>query len=340
VAQTHLEYSGYASVSVRNGDMGMATPEEYINLEKLSGGAVVPSISRDANGNPYQTDWMKEICRTAAITHNHNLAIVGSSSKFNYRASLNYKNAEGIAKNNNREEVIAKLAASQKALDGWLELQYDFSYMHYRNDYFTGSFVQAAILNPTFPIYDSSNPNGYYKPTGTGASNPVELMNQKESYQDGNYFRGSVKATVNIKPVKGLRISGFAAVEEGDNRNFWYNYQINTDEAGSGKAGRGSNFSFSKLFEATADYSRSFGKHNVTAVLGFSYQNFLYDGQDISNKGFPTDDAKYYQIGNGDASKEYLNASSYRNSNALAAMFGRVNYNYADKYLVSASIRR
>ena len=340
VASTHLEYSGYTSVSVRNGDIGMASPEEYVNLESISNGAVVPSISKDKDGNPYLTDWMDEVCRPAAFAHNHNVAIVGSSSKFNYRASINFKNAEGIAKNNNREEMIAKIAASQKALDGWLELQYDMSYMHYRNDFFCGSFTQAAILNPTYPVWDSSQKNGYYKPTGTGASNPVELMNQKESYGDGNYFRGSLKATLNIKPIQGLRISGFAAVEEGDNRNFWYNYDINTDEAGSGKAGRGSNFSFSKLFEVTADYSRTFGLHHVAGVAGFSYQNFLYDGQDISNKGFPTDDAKYYQIGNGDASKDFLNASSYRNSNTLAAMFARVNYNYAEKYLVSASIRR
>ncbi|MCB9071426.1 MAG: TonB-dependent receptor [Prevotellaceae bacterium] len=61
---------------------------------------------------------------------------------------------------------------------------------------------------------------------------------------------------------------------------------------------------------------------------------------DISNKGFPTDDAKYYQIGNGDATKQYLNASSYRNSNVLAAMFVRGNYNYQEKYLLSASVRR
>ena len=340
VANTRVEYSGYASASVKNGDLGMASPEEFANLEALSNGAVKPVIYTDANGNVNYTDWMAELTRPAALTQSHNVAIVGSSSKFNYRASLAYKDAQGIAKNNNREEIIAKLAASQKALDGWLELQYDFSYMHYRNDYFCGNFTQAAILNPTYPIYDSANPNGYFMPTGTGASNPVEQMNQKESYQDGNYFRGSVKATVNIKPVKGLRLSGFAAVEEGDNHNFWYNNTINTDLNGSGKAGRGSDFSFSKLFEATADYTRSLGMHNVAAVLGFSYQNFLYDGQSIENKGFPTDDAKYFQIGNGDASKEYLNASSYRNSNTLAAVFGRVNYNYAEKYLVSASLRR
>ena len=340
VPVTHVEYAGYASASFRNGDLGMATPEEFVNLNELSGGVITPTVLRDEDGNPYMTDWMSEITRGAAITQSHNVAITGASSKFNYRASVSYKDAEGIARNNERNEVIAKIAASQKALDGWLNLAYDFSYMKYRNDYFCGDFKMAAILNPTTPIYDPSNENGYYKPQGTGLSNPVENMNQKESYQTGNYFRGSVKATLNVKPVAGLKLNAFAAFEEGDNNNYWANKTINTDLDGSGKAGRGNDNSMNKLFEITADYSRSFGKHNVAAVAGFSYQNFFYDGESIENKGFPTESMKYYQIGNGDAEKTYLKASSYRNSNTLIALFGRVNYNYADKYLVSASLRR
>lgn len=341
VATTRVEYDGYVSGSVRNGNLGMASPEEFVNLEKITNGLVKPTIFQDEAGNYVLTDWMDALCRDVAIAHNHNVAISGSSSKFNYRAALTYKDAQGIAQNSNREEVIGKLAASQKALDGWLELQYDLSYMHYRNDYFCGDFKQAATMNPTYPIYDSSTPNGFFMPQGTGQSNPVEQMMQKESYKDGNYFRGSVKATVNVKPIKGmLRINGFAAIEEGDNRSYWYNSTINTDLAGSGTAGRGTDMSFSRLFELTADYMRTYGSHSITTVAGLSYQNFLYDGNNIENKGFPTDDAKYYQIGNGDASKNYLNVSSYRNSNTLAAAFFRANYNYADKYLVSASVRR
>ena len=340
VANTRVEYSGYASVSVKNTNSGMATPEQFVNINSLSNGVMSSIIKRDSEGNYQLTDWMKEMTRPAAVTHNHNVAIVGSSRKFNYRASLNFKNAEGIAKNNNRQEVLAKIAASQKALDGWLELQYDLSYMHYRNDYNCADWKMAAVLNPTYPIYDKANANGYYKPEGTGEGNPVEQMNQKESYQDGNYFRGSIKATVNIKPVQGLRVSGFAAIEEGDNHNYWSNKTINTDEEGSGMAGRSMSTNFNKLFEVTADYTRSFGKHNIAAVAGFSYQNFYNDGESISNKGFPTENMKYFQIGNGDASKDYLNASSYRNSNTLAAFFLRANYNYAEKYLVSASVRR
>ena len=152
IAQTRVEYSGYASASVRNGDMGMATPEEFRNLAKLSNGVVTPVVYTSTDGQTYNTDWVDAMTRDVAMTHNHNVAIVGSSSKFNYRASFNYKNAQGIAKNNNREEMIAKIAASQKALDGWLDLQYDLSYMHYRNDFNCGDFKQAAIMNPTYPI--------------------------------------------------------------------------------------------------------------------------------------------------------------------------------------------
>ena len=340
VASTHVEYSGYASVSVKNGDLGMATPEQYRNLAELSGGKVKPALYTDAAGETYNTDWLSEVTRSAAIAHNHNVAIVGSSRKFNYRASVNYKNAEGIARNTNRNEMIAKSAAGQKALDGWLDLQYDLSYMHYRNDYFCGDFKYASLLNPTYPIYDASTSNGYYFPTETGAVNPVENMKRKESYGDGNYFRGSVKATVNIKPVEGLKINAFGAMEEGDNRSFSYNHGVNTDLSDSGTAARGGNFNYSRLLEITADYVHNFNGHSLALVGGFSWQNFLYDGSDISNKGFPTDDAKYYQIGNGDATKQYLNVSSYRNSNTLAALFFRANYNYKDKYLLSASIRR
>jgi len=339
-AKTLVEYAGYASASVRNGKTGMATPEEFANLAELSGGKVVPTLYKDDAGKSYVTDWTDELSRDVAIAHNHNVAIVGSASNFNYRASLNYKDAQGIAKVSNRREYIAKLAAGQKALDGWLDMQYDLSYMHYRNDYNCGDFKQAAIVNPTYPIYDETSVSGYFIPQGTGQSNPIEAMNQKESYGDGNYFRGSVKATVNIKPIQGLKVSAFGAIEEGDNHSYWANRTLGGDEAGSGKAGRSSNTNYNRLFEATSDYVRSFGKHNVAGVFGFSWQNFFYDGESLSNKGFPTENMKYYQIGNGDASKKYLSVSSSRNSNTLAALFGRVNYNYAEKYLLSLSLRR
>ena len=336
------EYSGYASVSVRNAKTGMATAEEFRNLATLSGGAAKANIYTGPNGEEYNTDWLAAVCRPAALAHNHNVAIVGSSSKFNYRAALNFKNAEGIAKTTNRNEMTAKFTAGQKALDGWLDLQYDMSYMHYRNDYFCGDFKNAALLNPTYPIYDETSPNGYFwRSEETGFVNPVENMNQKESYGVGNFFRGSIKATVNIKPVQGLKVSGFAAFEEGDNNNYWYNGVVNTDAAGSEKAGRGNNTSFNKLFELTSDWNRNFDGHSIAVVAGVSYQNFFYDESSMANKGFAAPAVmKYYKMGDGDASKKLMEMGSSRNSHTLIAQFARANYNYKEKYLFSASLRR
>lgn len=342
VATTRVEYSGYASASVRNARTGMATPAQFRQLGELSGGVAQPNIYAGPNGEEYNTDWLGEVCRPAAIAHNHNVAIVGSSGKFNYRAAINYKNAEGIAKTTNRNEIMAKLAAGQKALDGWLDLQYDLSYMRYRNDYFCGDFKNAALLNPTYPVYDESTPNGYFwRQEETGFVNPVENMNQKESYGTGNYFRGSVKATVNIKPVQGLKVSGFAALEEGDNNSYWYNSVVNTDASGSEKSGRSGDRSFNRLFELTADWARNFDGHSIAVVAGVSYQNFFNDGESMANKGFAAPDVmKYYKMGDGDATKKYMELSSGTSSHTLIAQFARANYNYKEKYLLSASLRR
>ena len=342
VASTHVEYSGYASASVRNASTGMATAEEFRNLATLSGGKAVSNLYTGPNGEEYNTDWLSEVCRPAAIAHNHNVAIVGSSRNFNYRASISYKNAEGIAKTTNRNELMAKLAAGQKALDGWLDLQYDLSYMHYRNDYFCGDFKNAALLNPTYPVMDETSPNGYFwRQEETGFVNPVENMNQKESYGTGNYFRGSVKATVNVKTVEGLKVSGFAAIEEGDNAGYWYNSVVNTDASGSGKSGRSNNTNLNKLFELTSDWNRNFNGHSIAAVAGVSYQNFFYDGSSMANRGYAAPDVmKYYKMGDGDASKKYMEMGSERNSHTLIAQFARANYNYKEKYLFSASLRR
>lgn len=334
--ETHVEYDGYMSVAWNNTKTGMATAADFRALGEYTNGRI-NGVDKGAS-----TDWLSALTRKAAITHNHNLSVSGAHKNFSYRASVDFKNAEGIAQKTNRQEVMAKLAADQKALNGWLQLQYDFSYMHFRNDYFCGDFNQAAVLNPTYPIYDDNTSTGYYVDgLLTGQSNPVETMNQKESYQDGNYFRGSIKATVNIKAVEGLKLSGFAALEESDYHNYWANNQIASATLASdaGKAGRGMSTNFNQLYEATVDYANSWNGHSLVAVAGFSYQKFMYDNENIENKGFSTYNIKYFSIGEGDPEKTYLIVNSGRGSNVLAAGFLRVNYNYNEKYLLSASIR-
>jgi len=334
-SETQLEYNGYMSVGWINSTVGMATADQFRNLGNYTNGKLV-GIDLGAT-----TDWTKALSRKAALTHNHNVAITGSHKNFNYRASINYKDAQGIALNNGRRDITAKLAADQTCLNGWLKLQYDFTYMHYRNDKANCDYTMAALLNPTAPIYDSSSPNGYYLVQTSGQSNPVEWLNARDEYGDGNYFRGSIKATVDIKAVEGLKVNLFAALEEGDNRYYCYTGQVLSPNSASGSdwANRSMSNNFTQLYEGTIDYANSWNGHNLVAMAGFSYQNFMDDWENMSNKGFVMSSIKYYRIGEGDASKDNLTVGSGRSSYALAAAFARINYNYEEKYLLSVSFR-
>ena len=336
VVKTNVEYNGYLSVSAPRLETGFATPEEYRQLEQLSGGMVKPVLYDDDT----HTDWMKLATKPAAVTTNHNVAISGGSSDFSYRASVNYKYAEGIAKNTDRDEISARIAADQKALQGWLKLSYDFSYMHYKNNYDCGDFKQAATLNPTYPLMDPSSVSGYFYPTGSGQSNPIMATDLKESNKTADEFRGSVKATIDIKSVPGLKINGFAAIEGNNYSSYAYTSQkYDADKEQAGKASQNRDSNFKQLYEATVDYTGSWAGHSLTAVAGWSYQKFMYDGNWMENSGFSTDSYKYFSMGDGLTDKSKLNVSSYRNSNVLAAGFARVNYNYKEKYLLSVSMR-
>ena len=336
----NMEYSGYVTVSAPRTNTGFASVDEFRNLETISGGKVKPVLYVGPNGETYNTNWMSAAMKPAAVITNHNIAISGVAKNFSYRGSVNYKYAEGLARNTDRNEIIAKFAADQKALNGWLKLQYDFSYMHYKNNYDCGDFKQAATLNPTYPVYDKSNASGYFEPNGSGQANPIEATDLKTSNAWGNYFRGSLKATVDVKAAPGLKFNVLAALEEGDNQSAWYNSQRYHDKESAGMAHRESHNSFKQIYEATADYVGSWDGHNLSAILGFSYQHELYDGiSDITNSGFPTDNYMYYSLGDGLTDKSKLTVGTYRNSNTLASAFARVNYNYLERYLISASIR-
>lgn len=332
-AELALEYSGYLNVAYINSRVGMANAEQFRSLSEATGGKL-SGIDQGAT-----TDWTRELARDAALTHNHNVAISGAHRNFSYRASINAKSAQGIAKKNERNEVTAKLSADQTALDGWLKLQYDASYMWYRNDYSDADFTMASQLNPTMPVYNEDG--SYYYPGNSGQWNPVEYLNARENYGDGNFFRGSVRATVDIKAVPGLKVNAFAALEAGDNRNYSYtNKVLDPNKAESSDwAYRKYDMTLNQLYEGTVDYSGSWNGHSVAAVAGFSYQHFMDDYLDASNKGFVMSSIKYYSIGEGQVDKDYLTTNSGRHAHALAAGFARVNYNYGDKYLASASLR-
>ena len=94
---------------------------------------------------------------------------------------------------------------------------------------------------------------------------------------------------------------------------------------------------YSKLLETILKYNQKFGKHSIDAMLGYSYQYFYDEGNHTRAYGFLSDTFKWYSLA---AAKTVESVSSFAESNTLISMYGRLNYNYGDKYLFTATVRR
>lgn len=155
-------------------------------------------------------------------------------------------------------------------------------------------------------------------------------------------FGGNVRATLNILPVKGLKWDNFFSYDmtRYESRTYYSHYYpsyIGTD----GRAEIYNEYSNDFQWESTLNYSRTFGKHSVQALLGYTYQYGMLQYSEMVNEGFDSDWFGTDNIGSGSAlTQGTASMSSYKEDNKYIAFFGRVMYNYDERYLVSVSLRR
>ncbi len=337
--KTVVEYNGTVSTANTAGRIKLYSPEEYVAAGGVDYG--------------YETDWYKEITRVPVSTE-HNIALSGGMKNVDYRTSVNYKLNNGLAKKSQFQEVMARANVNQKALNNILEFSYDVSYSKTNSSWVDHSAYQQAMkYNPTMPVYaDPSDPNyvkygGYYQNFDkSGFSNPVAIVMQTTDNGGDQTFLGSLRAT--IKPIAGLRISAFGSYQ------YWNRstgkYLPSTSVAGNGTTGNASksnDFNTTRMFEATAQYSNDIEGNAFTVLIGYAYQDFVSESFGASNTMFPTDDFLYNNLKLGEGLNNLANGglmdgigiSSWKEEWKLASAFARVNYNYAQRYYLNASIR-
>ncbi|MBO4475405.1 MAG: SusC/RagA family TonB-linked outer membrane protein [Bacteroidales bacterium] len=331
------EYSGNGSVGFITNVPRVLNATEY--REKM----VAKGLGTDFGGD---TDWIKAISRNP-ISHTHNVSITGGTENFNYRASVGYRNLQGVAKKSDFDEINGRFAADQKALNGKLRLSYDFSYQRANKDWANyDNYNQAIRSNPTMPIRSDDEKfvkyGGYYESDNFYTRNPVSDIEQTTNEQKDQNVIGSVRATLDILP--GLKFTSAYSIQESTTWNG--KFQNSTLRAVSGKDGvasqsYGSNTQ--QVVENTLNYMGSAGRHNYQFLLGQSYQTNLTQGFYAMNSKFPLDKLLYnkLQMGEGKLSGKSSDAdqTSYKYKDKLASFFIRGMYNYAGKYFLSASAR-
>ena len=335
---TSVTYDGQVSLQTVQSRAIPMTAEEFEYTIKN----YAPGKSGSLYG--YDTDWFKEITRTP-ISHKHSVAVAGGTEAFSHRTVLNVEQNQGLQKGNEASKFLVKTNISQKVLQGWLDLDYNISYVRRQSSPANyGAFRQAFMRNPTEPVYDekATANGGYFTLPESDYSNPVAMLNERFANSETGTFAGSLRAVLNILPIKGLKWDNF--VSYSDEKYFSQEYKTSYYPGSVGK--KGVAYSSADAYddfqwESTVQYSNMFGDHSVQGILGYTWQQKMNWSTSMENYGFDTDFYKANNMGAGSALQAGLaDMSTNRSSSRYIAFFGRVIWNYSEKYLASVSLRR
>ncbi len=333
---TKIEYNGYASIESIARQVQTLSASEFREL-------------RPATDRGSETDWVDLVSRNGK-SHVHNLSLSGGiGSSTTYRASLNYRNIEGVGLYSGFDQLNGRLNLTQKALNDRLTFTANLSSTRRDASYgVVEAFRYAVLYNPTAPvrITDPNNSlfnkyGGYYQEENFDYFNPVAINEQSSNLGKTNDILMSGR--VDYEVIPGLTVSGFYSQlrTTGQFRRHYNKQAYFRGFNRNGLAEANDDNSNIQLFEATANYSADFGKTRLTLLGGYSYQESVFDGIGISTGNFISDDLSFNTLGASlDRPLGRSDFYSYKNSNKVIAFFGRVNLNFNDTYFLMASLRR
>jgi TonB-dependent starch-binding outer membrane protein SusC len=332
--KTTLEYAGTISFE------SIAKKYEVLNASEWRAEAAKRGIasSADFGGN---TDWFDEVTRNG-LTQNHNIAFGGGVNSFNYRASLTAILQDGIVINSGFKNYIGRFQATQKMLDNKLSITMNLNSSIIENRWNGPGVVQAAFRRrPTDPVY-AADGSYFIDPLSFGYTNPYARAKEMIDGRKANSLFGSFRADLEI--VKGVTASWFGSWRKTDATSGSYASPKTTREDArnqKGIANRTNNLSDERLTNASLNYKKVIGDHNIDVIGVYEWQQATYEGFFAQGRGFLNDFNSFNALQSADITKASSgDISSYKNDQTLVSFLGRANYSYKNKYLLTASFRR
>lgn len=330
-----LDYSFNLGISTVAKKLDVLTGDEYRST--------VSDLGLTLDDKGMNTDWQDIIFRTA-ISQNHHLSFMSGSEHTNYRASAGYSNQNGILKGSGMKSANGRVNINHKALNDKLKLDINLSYGETDSDQAplsntvgsemgSSMLYEAYVFNPTYPIY---NEEGDYYDVPPYRVNPASFSKELLDKRSTSQFLGNLTADWNFyKPLTFQVNIGYN--KNTINRNSYISKSNLLGNSNNGYVTVQKLSDYSKLLETILKYNQDFGNHHINAMIGYSWQYFYDEGQTTKAYGFLSDNFKWYSLA---AAQTVESISSYAESNTLISMYGRVNYNFADKYLLTATVRR
>lgn len=303
--------------------------------------APVPFSEQDIadikSGKWASTDWYDAAFKKAAFEHQHNLSISGGSEKTTYNASLGYVNQGGLTDAIGYNRFNARMNLKSD-INKYITLGVNASgYRGVSEDDWNG-FINVmqgvSRLNPTEPIYNEDG-SFYY----SGKDNPVAVQKDHQSgFRKTTDQELNLTAFATINIMKGLSLKGVYSVRNytSDKQGFKRHFAYSSFDSGL-REGYSKHYDHNYYTgQVLLNFNRTFGKHGVNALAGLETNEHIYKYTEAERKGGGND-------GLGE-SLNTLDASSQKNKNggyetSRVSYFGRIQYDYMNKYLFEANIR-
>ena len=326
---TSISYSGSTGMSTVSKEIEVLTADQYRSFVPGSGTAT--------------TNWQDAIFRTA-MTQNHNIMFSSGNNTTSYRASLSASLQDGIILNTGLDRYTGRFNLNHKMFDERLIISMNVNNTNYKFNNFLeqqtsgadGGVIDNALkADPTQPIY---NTDGTFKEIAGSISvrNPVALAKQISDITDGDRLIANVDATLFFIP----KVLSFKTNISYDADNVIRKaYEPSASSIGKTVNGRAlleNNRYTNRLVETYLTYNNTFNtKHVLNIVGGYSWQEFNNYNQSTIATGFVSDNLGADNIGGG------INQVTQNNHevNRLISFYGRANYNYDNKYLLTATVR-
>lgn len=331
--RTSIEYNSYANVQTIFRKPEMMDAADYRRL--ISEGYDY----EDLGGN---TNWVDEVLQNP-VSHNHNLTFFGGSSRTNFTGSLNYRNWEGIMLKTGQERLTLRADLNHEMYDGKLRtnIQVINQSLSAKQGGAGGwAWRQAMIRNPTDEIL---NPDGTWKEGDAYMyDNPLGIIH--ETVNDRIFRETRYNGTLEYRPISDLSLKMLLSRVVNNNLtgNSTTFHHVNTTKNNlNGTANRSTNSNTEDLMELTANYDKTMGDHRLGLLGGYSYQHNVGEAFNVYNFDFPNDDYSYNRLDAGTAlQRGQATMASSKNMWKLIGFFGRVNYAWKERYILTASVRR
>lgn len=336
---TRVSYETYVTGNFVAKKPEVLSAEEYVRHGRSN--LYDPS---QANNLPYSNDFYDLLLRKNSLGHYHHMAIESGSPTSNYRLSMNYRDMNGVDIISARKEYGARLNYNY-SIRGKVDVYgniYASKNQQTLTDYM--AFRQAIKVQPTEPLYDPEDPTKYYVFAGYDYYNPVGLLRDAQNKRE--YLK--LSGDLNVKWYITDQLSTNLMVAENMVEGSGYTYsnsnsRLSRDNLYAGRASRSQSRNNNRVLEWTGNYLLDIDRHNIQILGGYSYQDFNDEGFSAWNANFSSDALLWNNLGGGtwhSTSGGQVAPSSYRSSSKLVAFFGRVNYAFSGKYLLTASLRR